>query len=249
MSFKKEFLDLLDKDAEFRYAVAGYLGLGDVIRRLDKQQETLERLLANIDKLWEENQKIWQELKSLREGQDKLWESNNKLWESNNKLWEEVKALREGENRLEATSNALSRKVDRLAAEVNSFGRAFGRMLEDYTSSFVKLILEDRGYDEQKLEIGRKELMVNGGQVEIDIFNEEPLVVGEVATYLPNEEAAKNEFEKLMNHVSAAESVYKKKAVMKLLSVGNAPTDAVDYLRKRCKEEGVTFVYGKELMD
>lgn len=43
MSFKKEFLDLLDKDIEFRYAIAGYLGLTDVLKRLDEEDETIKK--------------------------------------------------------------------------------------------------------------------------------------------------------------------------------------------------------------
>jgi len=34
-SLKREFLELLEKDVEFRYAVAGYLGLSEVLKRLD----------------------------------------------------------------------------------------------------------------------------------------------------------------------------------------------------------------------
>ncbi len=32
---KRTFLELLEKDLEFRYAVAGYLGLSEVLKRLD----------------------------------------------------------------------------------------------------------------------------------------------------------------------------------------------------------------------
>ena len=32
---KKELLELLEKDVEFRYAVAGYLGLSEIMKRLD----------------------------------------------------------------------------------------------------------------------------------------------------------------------------------------------------------------------
>ena len=41
---KKEFLELLKKDAEFRYAVAGYLGLLEILKRLDRLEEGQSRL-------------------------------------------------------------------------------------------------------------------------------------------------------------------------------------------------------------
>jgi len=36
---KKEFLELLEKDLEFRYTVAGYLGLSEILKRLDRLEE------------------------------------------------------------------------------------------------------------------------------------------------------------------------------------------------------------------
>jgi len=40
-SLKNEFLSLLEKDKEFRYAVAGLLGLGEILRRLDRSEQGL----------------------------------------------------------------------------------------------------------------------------------------------------------------------------------------------------------------
>ena len=34
-ALKKEALELLDRDLEFRYAIAGYLGLSEILKRLD----------------------------------------------------------------------------------------------------------------------------------------------------------------------------------------------------------------------
>ena len=36
---KRRLLELLDKDEEFRYAVAGRLGLSEILKRLDKLEE------------------------------------------------------------------------------------------------------------------------------------------------------------------------------------------------------------------
>jgi len=86
IDLKSEFLKLLDKDIEFRYAVAGYLGISEILKKLDA--------------LFEEQRKLW-------ENQNKLLENQNKLWESQNKLWEEVKNLREDFLRLERNIHAL----------------------------------------------------------------------------------------------------------------------------------------------
>jgi len=37
-------LDLLEKDAKFRYAVAGFLGISEMLKRLDKLEESTVRI-------------------------------------------------------------------------------------------------------------------------------------------------------------------------------------------------------------
>ncbi len=40
LSLKREFLRFLEKDKEFRYTVAGYIGLKEILERLDKHEIT-----------------------------------------------------------------------------------------------------------------------------------------------------------------------------------------------------------------
>jgi len=94
---KEEFLELLDKDKEFRYTVAGYLGLSEILKRLDRLEEGQERL-------WENQNRLWEEVRSLREGQ--------------NKLWEEVRDLRITQNRLAATLDRLTISVEEEGLDV-----------------------------------------------------------------------------------------------------------------------------------
>ncbi|MEM0296871.1 MAG: hypothetical protein QXU35_03725 [Zestosphaera sp.] len=91
---KMKILRALESDAEFRYAVAGYIGLTEILKRLDR----------------------------LEEGQNKLWEEVRALREGQNKLWEEVRALREGQNKLWETVNRLSVTVERLTITVEEEG-------------------------------------------------------------------------------------------------------------------------------
>jgi hypothetical protein len=41
---KQRFLKLLKEDEEFRYIVAGYLGLEEILRRLDRHEGQLVKL-------------------------------------------------------------------------------------------------------------------------------------------------------------------------------------------------------------
>ena len=56
---KREFIELLERDKEFRYTVAGYLGLSEVLKRLDKLEEGQVRL-------WKEVRRLWKEVRQLR---------------------------------------------------------------------------------------------------------------------------------------------------------------------------------------
>jgi hypothetical protein len=83
-SLKREFLELLDKDLEFRYAVAGYLGLSEILKRLDTIAEEQKNLREEQTKIWMEIASIREEQKSLREEQIKLREDFNRAFESLN---------------------------------------------------------------------------------------------------------------------------------------------------------------------
>jgi len=124
VDLKREFLNLLERDVEFRYTVAGYLGLSEVLKKLDSLMEEQGKIWREIKALREEQSKIWEELKSLRENQINLWENQNKLWENQNRLWEEVKALREGQNKLWENQN-------RLWEEVRSLREGQNKLLEN----------------------------------------------------------------------------------------------------------------------
>ena len=50
LSLKDEFLTLLEKDKEFRYAVAGLLGLEEILRRLDRNVQELVRLREDMSR-------------------------------------------------------------------------------------------------------------------------------------------------------------------------------------------------------
>jgi hypothetical protein len=118
---KKRILKALEEDEEFRYAVAGLIGLSEILKRLD-------RLEANQEKLWEGQEKLWLEVKSLREGQEKLWlevknlrENQEKLWEGQERIWFELRNLRVNVERLTLAVEEEGRDVirHRLRSELN----------------------------------------------------------------------------------------------------------------------------------
>jgi hypothetical protein len=135
---KSEFLRLLEKDVEFRYAVAGYLGLSEIIKKLDW-------LIEEQRKIWEEVKHIWEEIKSLREDQHKLWENQNRLWENQNKIWEEVKSLREGQEKLWENQNKMWEEIRALRENQNKIWEEIRALRENQNKIWeeIRTIKED----------------------------------------------------------------------------------------------------------
>jgi len=135
---KRQFFELLDKDLEFRYTVAGYLGLLEILRRLEEHDKRFEEILAEIralredqHKLWENQNKLWEEVRALREGQNRLWEEVRSLREGQNKLWEEVRALREDQHKLWEEVRALREGQDKLWENTNRLWEEVRALRED----------------------------------------------------------------------------------------------------------------------
>ncbi|MHA1364196.1 MAG: hypothetical protein ACTSP1_16970 [Candidatus Freyarchaeota archaeon] len=80
MGLKEEFLSLLDKDREFRYTVLGYLGLGEIIRRMDALQETQNKLMKTQTELIQTQNQILQRLEKVEETQNKHRTNSYRGW-------------------------------------------------------------------------------------------------------------------------------------------------------------------------
>jgi hypothetical protein len=96
-------LRLLKEDEEFRYAVAGLLGLEEILKRLDRNEQELVRLREDMAKMFERHEerfarieeeigRIWQEIAKLREDMVKGFERHDREIE---RLTEELTKLRE----------------------------------------------------------------------------------------------------------------------------------------------------------
>jgi nucleotide-binding universal stress UspA family protein len=245
---KKDFIELLERDREFRYTVAGYLGLSEILKRLDRLEEGQNRLWEEVrglregqNRLWEGQAKLWEEVRSLREGQNKLWEEvkslregQNKLWEGQNRLWDEVKFLRVNYDRMRKYMVSGFRDLK------SSLGVAF----EDHAASFLELMLEEMGYPEARVE---KKFFVHDGEiVEVNLFCEKPLVVGEATVSVKDAREAEAEVEKLLKRVKVVEEKYGKPEMI-ILSVARPTDEAAKTLKDLAERHGIRLVLGKEI--
>jgi len=150
---KEKFLELLDKDKEFRYAVAGYLGLADILKRLDRLEEIQTKILEEIkeirieqNKLWENQNKMWEEIKALKENQEKLWENQNKIWEEikglkegQNQIWKEIRSLREVQNQIWEEIRSLREDQNKIWEEIKGLKEGQNQIWEE-----IKSLREDQ---------------------------------------------------------------------------------------------------------
>ena len=130
---KEEFLRLLREDEEFRLAVAGLLGLGEVLAELKKLREDFNRFVEESQRRWEENNRRWEE-------NEKRWEENWKRWEDANRRF----------SRIEETLGALTEAVytryvwEDLSTELRASGEAVVRRIRnaDFDVVEVDLLVE-----------------------------------------------------------------------------------------------------------
>ncbi|MDW8003598.1 MAG: hypothetical protein RMI04_02105, partial [Thermofilaceae archaeon] len=104
---KSRFLHALEEDREFRYAVAGLLGYGEVLKRLDSIEDRIEKLFESQMRLIEESkrhseniERLWQEVRAINENQRKIWEEVRKHSENIEKLWIETRSMRKTQEEL-----------------------------------------------------------------------------------------------------------------------------------------------------
>lgn len=71
---KSEILRLLREDEEFRYAVAGLIGLEEILRRLDRHEGELVKLREDMNRVLERLDRHEEELVRLREDLNRLRE-------------------------------------------------------------------------------------------------------------------------------------------------------------------------------
>jgi hypothetical protein len=290
LSLKEEFLSLLEKDKEFRYAVAGFLGLEEILKRLDKHEEIIEKLREDFKslrkdfielredfknlrkdfisiseeqikiskelailreeqtKLREEQIKIGKELLSLREEQIKiskeiatLGEEQIKLREDFNKMLEVIKELqvtyyelREGQKKLWDIYESFRASMLYGFSEVSKFaGITFEEFVRNFLSEYLrKLKILPEGESLKKAIIDKEE---------INMFFEDPLIVGEITSYAENIE----EIEKLLRKIEIVRKKYNKEPKKFLIILTVSDRSLAEDLKKKAKENEVELIIGK----
>ena len=127
---KRQLLRLLEEDEEFRYAVAGRLGLLEILKRLDGIEARLEehaRILVQHSEILE---KHGERLDALTRRIDELTERIEALTRQVEANTERIDALTRRVDELTERLNALTRRVDELTERVNALTRRVDELTE-----------------------------------------------------------------------------------------------------------------------
>jgi chromosome segregation ATPase len=117
---KKRFLKSLDEDKEFRYAVAGYLGIGEILKRLDSLEESMV--------------KLWEEVKSLREDFNTLKSDVSTLKSDVSVLKSDVSTLKSDVSVLKSDVSTLKSDISTLKSDVSMLKSDMGTLKSDVST-------------------------------------------------------------------------------------------------------------------
>lgn len=242
---KQRILKTLETDEEFRYAIAGLIGLNIIISELKKLREDFAKHIEMEEKRWEENEKRW-------EKNEKKWQETFKILEEHRKRLEEHSRILEGYGkRLEEHSRILeehgkrleelTKVVGELKVAIGSLGRRWGIDLEKTVLELYKHSLKERG-----IELGRIEKFTykdidgryyrRGAKIEVDVYaHDEKTYLIEVKSHAELEDV-----EWFFEKANIVEKILGKKVDKLIIVTVNIDKEALE----RAKELGIDTVYG-----
>jgi len=137
---KKRLLKAIQEDEEFRYAVAGLLGLDAILNDLRKLREEFNKYIEKLDNYinntttaFSENDRKWEE-------NFRRWAENDKRWEENDRKWEMVFAQLKT---LDSRVTALEQSMDSMNRRISAIGARWGILSESAFRRGMRAILRD----------------------------------------------------------------------------------------------------------
>jgi hypothetical protein len=172
VELKKKILSLVRENEEFRYALAGLLGLDTILFELKKLREDFLVFVKEQEKKWEEAFKRFEAIEKTLIEHTKILEEHTKILQEHSKRLEE-----------------LSRAVAQIHVTLGRLGGRWGRNMERMVLEIFKKVLEERGIELGKVERfeyvdwdGR--FYKRGARIEIDVYvHDEKLYLMEVKSH------------------------------------------------------------------
>jgi DNA repair exonuclease SbcCD ATPase subunit len=230
-SLKKQFLELLEKDLEFRYTVAGYLGLSEILRRLDKIAEEQTRLREEQARLMEEQTRLTGEQIELRKEQTRLREDFNKILLRIEKMEERMERI---EDRMEGMEGRLERMEGRLGRVERTLEK-LTIDVEDEAKSILKVKLRELG-----ITLELTPLILPGLEINIYGASDDTCVIGEATV-----RAGPKLVDELLGKIEKLKTNYPNLLRKKVILVIYASLPMIELIEKS-KEKGIWLLKATE---
>jgi len=146
---KSKILRLLKEDEEFRYAVAGLIGLEEILKRLDKHDEKFSAILERLD---EHSRRFEEHDKKFNEILKRLDEHSRRFEEHDRKFNEILERLDEHSRRFEEHDKKFNEIVARLGEHDRKFNEIVAR-LSEHDEKFNEIVAEIRDVRRELREI------------------------------------------------------------------------------------------------
>ncbi len=154
---KEKFLKALEEDREFRYAVAGLLGYGELLDRMNSVIEELGRIASRLEehsrrieglerRLEEQNKILMRHAEILEEHSRRIESLERRVEELARRLEEQNKILMRHAEILEEHSRrieSLERSMRRLETMVLAVGNRWGIVAENLFRESMRWVLEE----------------------------------------------------------------------------------------------------------
>ena len=225
---KERILRTIETDIEFRYAVAGAIGILEVLKRLDSIEARIE----------EHTKGIQETSRRIEEISRRIEELTRRIEELSERIEEHTKILGEHTMRIER----LEKGVAELKISVGSLGRRIGLDLEKTILSVYRDLLLGLGIED----VDRIERFVyvdpdgrylgRGAKIEVDIYVHD----GEVYLVEVKNLAEEEDVEWFNKKCEMVESIIGRKSRRRIIVAVNTTKEAVN----RARELGIDVVYG-----
>ncbi len=178
---KRRFLRLLDEDEEFRYTVAGYLGLSEILRRLDRIEEEQVRLREEQLRMREDFNKRFEaheaELRALREDFNRMQKTIEEIQMTISGMQETIADMQRTMMGMQRTIEGILRAIDRMDRRLTRVERTLEKLtidIEEEARSIVAHRLRQMGYDIKldRLQLPGLELNLYGATDDLCVVGE-----------------------------------------------------------------------------
>jgi len=178
---KREIIKLLREDEEFRLAVAGLLGMEEILRAIRSLQEQVaehsEAIKSHSEVIKSHSEVIESHSEAIRSHSEAIKSLQEQVAEHTKaikSLQEQVRILQEQMAKHSEAITAMQKSMEKLSASITALGYRYGVYTEDIFREAVKYLIEDllRAYEARRWIYYDSEGIVFGhpSVIEVDVL-------------------------------------------------------------------------------